>query len=722
MKSSLLLWVSLAIALAGPAAQAQPKTVTVYSDEFAGSSATLGIGKYHYMDLVKLGASSVRSVRVPEGLMITIYDKDEFAGNTLTLTDDGNKRLLSAKGFGDIMFNISIEVAALPEELAKAPFVTIYKDNYSGPSKKLRAGTYDFFELGNVDNDQLSSVKIPKGMKVILYEHKEMGGRSVELTADASASFLVSKKFNDVASSIVVEELPKPEPVVETPAPVKEPVKPAETVPAQENAEPEIAPGQAITLYVGNTSKRFPVGRFDANAIGNQRNLVSLRMPQGLRVVLYEQPAFKGKSLTIDEDGITRLYFEQKKFLTVGSLIVEALPSVTVFQDSYSGDSFAHYLPGFYNSGLIGIGNDELSSVKVGTGFWVLLFEHENFKGRSILLTKDASADFLSGRDFDNAASSMVIGTTDSPLPQVTLFQDNMTGKADKLTPGEYSMLSSNNSVSSVQVPRGMRVTLYDEPGLAGKSIILRAPVQADYLSSAGYDNMASSAVVELLQPRDYTVTIYADRFTGLGQDLLPGKYYARDLQVGDNAISSIHVPAGMRVTLYELDNFKGLIQIVDRDTDFTGSRFQDNVFSSLVVEDVLEPAFQGVITEITTPAQPVVVEQPVTETVLPPATTSTATDCEMTEKEFYTALKVMESKPFSEEKMTTALQATKDKCLSLEQIRRIAQQFSYEDQTLEFVKQAYDLCTEKSMYYSLDDIFRYMSSKDAFTKFLQSK
>jgi len=51
-----------------------------------------------------------------------------------------------------------------------------------------------------------------------------------------------------------------------------------------------------------------------------------------------------------------------------------------------------------------------------------------------------------------------------------------------------------------------------------------------------------------------------------------------------------------------------------------------------------------------------------------------------------------------------------------------MAGSFSFEDQTLDFVKYAYDLSTEKSEYYLLEDIFRFMSSREDFMSFLKSK
>jgi hypothetical protein len=99
-----------------------------------------------------------------------------------------------------------------------------------------------------------------------------------------------------------------------------------------------------------------------------------------------------------------------------------------------------------------------------------------------------------------------------------------------------------------------------------------------------------------------------------------------------------------------------------------------------------------------------------------------TTPPCQITSDQFQRALQAVNAKPFRDEKMETAKLATKDKCLSNAQIRAMAGSFSFEDQTLDFVKYAYDLSTEKSEYYLLEDIFKFMSSREDFMSFLKSK
>jgi V8-like Glu-specific endopeptidase len=55
-------------------------------------------------------------------------------------------------------------------------------------------------------NDDASSVSVPAGYRVTLYEHDNFGGRSVVFTGDRAC--FVADGFNDLASSLIVERVP----------------------------------------------------------------------------------------------------------------------------------------------------------------------------------------------------------------------------------------------------------------------------------------------------------------------------------------------------------------------------------------------------------------------------------------------------------------------------------------------------------------------------------
>jgi len=82
---------------------------------------------------------------------------------------------------------------------------TFYEDcNYQGASSTLGEGRYDINQIG-IRNDTLSSIKIPRGLKVTIYSDNFEGAK-LELFSDEPC--LINKSFNDIASSFVVETNP----------------------------------------------------------------------------------------------------------------------------------------------------------------------------------------------------------------------------------------------------------------------------------------------------------------------------------------------------------------------------------------------------------------------------------------------------------------------------------------------------------------------------------
>lgn len=79
--------------------------------------------------------------------------------------------------------------------------VRIFFDkNYGGSYQDLGPGSYPLYAL-SIGNDELSSVQIPPGWKVTLWQHNNFVGSSLVLTADTP---YVGAAFNDLTSSITV--------------------------------------------------------------------------------------------------------------------------------------------------------------------------------------------------------------------------------------------------------------------------------------------------------------------------------------------------------------------------------------------------------------------------------------------------------------------------------------------------------------------------------------
>ncbi len=163
----------------------------------------------------------------------------------------------------------------------------------------------------------------------------------------------------------------------------------------------------------------------------------------------------------------------------------------------------------------------------------------------------------------DNFQSVSQYGQADRDFAVV--YADAFTGGPYQyLLPGRYtaSQLTSVgvNTISSVLVPVGWRVTLYSADNFTGTSKVLRHDTD---LSTVGFDNQTMSINVER------SVTIYRnDGYRGEVQYLDIGTYDVSQLTIGDNTLSSLRVAPGWKVTLYSAPGFTGNSYVVTADRD----------------------------------------------------------------------------------------------------------------------------------------------------------
>jgi len=97
--------------------------------------------------------------------------------------------------------------------------------------------------------------------------------------------------------------------------------------------------------------------------------------------------------------------------------------------------------------------------------------------------------------------------------------------------------------------------------------------------------------------------------------------------------------------------------------------------------------------------------------------------DCApMTTSDFQSALQSLESKTFSDSRMTQAKQVLKANCMSADQIKRVMSAFEYEDDKLEFAKIAYDQCADPENYWKVNDAFEFEMTIDELNDYIESK
>lgn len=564
MKTVVVLLLSVVIGSINTHAQPIQNKVIVYSDEFQGNSLDLAPGQYDNLTLIRGGVITVKSVRVPKGMKATLYSHDQFQGQALSLTEDANTSFLESKGYAQAILSVSIVVEQIAQEplVVTGPAITIFRDDFSGPSAALPPGRYEFNELGNVGNDQLSSIKIPDGLKVTLYEHSGFKGKSLVLTKDTRAAIIVRSRFNDLTSSILVESVAPAQPPVVT-----------------------VVPTQATTTTAPTST----------------------------------QPV---------------------------TIAVAEPPQPIIYAGDFSGESKA-IDAGHFSSDQLGIGNNELSSIRVPKGYRVTLYDGDAFEGRSLVLVGDARAANLVQSGFNNVTSSLLV----EKVALAAVFEGEFNGASVGLLPGRYSgkeMGIMNDQLSSVRVPPGLRVTLFENEGFWGRSLILNEDANTETLNRSAFNDLTSSILVELVETASPATP-------------------ARPSRPMRNAA------AGMREQ----------------------------------ASNPASPASQPVVVDPGASASPQPAE--------PPA-------CVMNPTQFQSALTAIKSRISDRDKMDMAILATRERCLSLTQVRDISGVFINEDVKLDFVKHAYNLSTEKADYYQLQNLFKFMSTQDAFIQFLKGK
>ncbi|MDD5394245.1 MAG: Cys-every-fifth RiPP peptide CefA [Thiothrix sp.] len=171
---------------------AQELAVTIYQgDNYTGANYILGIGSYDINDL-SMYNDDISSVRVPQGLEISLYQHPNFRGEVRKYTAD-TPRLES-----------NVDNQASSAVVQKV--ITFYEHTYyRGSSATLGVGVYkDATAMGLPDNT-ISSLRVPYGMLVTLYEYPDFQGDFRTYYSDCAETIVAN--FNDKASSIIVKQM-----------------------------------------------------------------------------------------------------------------------------------------------------------------------------------------------------------------------------------------------------------------------------------------------------------------------------------------------------------------------------------------------------------------------------------------------------------------------------------------------------------------------------------
>lgn len=373
---------------------------------------------------------------------------------------------------------------------AQNVYVTLYEDcNYSGKSKFLEPGTYTKYSM-KIDNDMLSSIQIPYGMKVTIYQDDNFKGRSKTYYNNTSC---LEGEWNDMASSIVVEN---------------------------QNRQPVYNQSDYVVFYNDCYAKGYSMsltpGRYRGNELGSLKyNISSFSIYGNLRVRTYiNNEGLSGYSYTHDASENCLSSSENDK---IGSLVIEYKPtqptypvggnteSVTIYTDcSYQGNSL-RLAPGEYRGDQLGLLRYAISAIEIPSNLTAKVYiNNEYMSGSYYTLNQNISCmnstmnnrigSIVIEENYGNNNNNQYQNNNNNQYPansyeRVVIFTDaNYQGQSASLLPGTYGTMSQagfpDNALSSLTVPAGYRVVIYEFENFAGKSYTINASKSGFILSN----------------------------------------------------------------------------------------------------------------------------------------------------------------------------------------------------------------------------------------------
>ncbi len=347
------------------------------------------------------------------------------------------------------------------------------------------------------------------------------------------------------------------------------------------------------TSHMGHCQRLEP-GDYNIDRIELGDNQIrSVRVARGYRVTLFADPNFAGQRVSFTEDSSNIGSLQN----AISSVRVEKMdgkpkgPAVTLYEGTRFGGRHLELTPGRYHQRDLGFFNNRATSLKVAKGLQVTLFRNDNFAGESATFTMDAQN---LGR-FNLSVSSLIVAPfrEKNTGPKARVYvHPRFRPPSKELAPGRYDLHQiglPNDSISSVKVPEGLRVTLFQHHRFGGRKVVFTE----DASNLGSFNDQTSSIVVERV-PKRYdkdVVTIFRDpRFGGPSHKLKPGHYDRGHLGLANDSISSVWVPRGLRVTLYEHGSAGGRGRSLTLDADASNLGDFDNLTTSLVVERIGAP------------------------------------------------------------------------------------------------------------------------------------
>lgn len=503
--------------------------ITVFSEcNYQGTAISLKRGIYDASALRRAGVAdnSISSIVVSDGFTTTLYADDRFDGTTGTLKK--SSKCLQRGKFNDQISSLTVQkqgneklaLKAVRERYPRSEVpagVTFYGFcDYRGKAVTLPAGDYrlsDLLEAG-IKNNDISSLKVPRGYTVTAYANDFLRGDSFELPHNDNC--LADDGFDEEITSLSIRVDQRL--VANTSQGTEGGYLNSQS---GSTSTPQTVIAYSDCNYRG-AAVELPAGEYSESDLlqrGMRNNAISsLRVPEGFSVAVYENNFFRGNGALVEtdvacldgralNDAISSIVVEGAAVNaaqnTTGSGNTSGLNDSAAVVSLYSKCGYegnrASVPVGEYNAQQLqqlGIGDNTLSALRVNQGYEVELFFFDFFRGKSGILRADDSC--LSNDGFDNEVSSIrvkrtgVAGNTstntnssstnsiaanDSDFAATVYGQCDFSGGKVSLQPGRYTQTQlaelgiGNDAVASLRVKPGFTMVLYDNGQHRGRGI-----------------------------------------------------------------------------------------------------------------------------------------------------------------------------------------------------------------------------------------------------------
>lgn len=495
MKKIFLFLLSLCTATSFVSAQ-NDKVMLSENCLYLGGKSYLGPGAYLASQL-GIRDNKLASFNVPKGMALQVFELDRYMGKTETfyssvicLSSSWKSKVSSVKVFfiddpangGD---NTVLPIEEndgnnLPPQGDKVIF---YKDiKYSGMSRRVNTGNFNSSDLGFLSG-QVSSVYIPYGLTLNV---RDNAGRTYSFSGSQSTLSQFGWDNKIVSGSIQTSGSGG-----------------GNTLPPQ---------GDKVIFYgdakYSGMARAFSNGSFSPSDLGFLlQNISSIYIPAGTTLKVYNTQSGT-RTFTASVPDLSQYGWDNQVstgIISGGSTGGGTLPpqgdKVIFYRDmKYSGVAKA-IGQGNFGSGTLGTLTSAVSSIYVPYGMSVMVNDRY---GNSQTFTSSISN--LAQYGWDNKISSGFInsggqqggnGPGQGNANTVNLYTE--TGYRGTVTPCSEGAIASlgagvDNNISSIQVPSGFAVTVYDGTNLSGTNITFRGPVTN--LATYGWNKKISSVYV----------------------------------------------------------------------------------------------------------------------------------------------------------------------------------------------------------------------------------